>query len=128
VLALLGCVATAFAQETALEEQAFGARPFYVSFQVPGYLDTYPQSINTFFSVAGYCAQGTHSYHGFLRDAWGGITLIDPPGSTFTIAKSINAAGAIAGYFQDSSGVQGFVRSRLGHFATFNYLGNETLA
>src|SRR6476620_8330616 len=73
---------------------------FYISFQVPDYHDTYPQSINRSFSVAGYCAQATSHYHGFVRGSEGRINLIDPPGSTFTIARGINAAGAIVGYFQ----------------------------
>ena len=102
---------------------------FYISFQVPDYHDTYPQSINRSFSVAGYCAQATSNYHGFVRGSEGRINLIDPPGSTFTIARGINAAGAIVGYFQESNFfVHGFVRSPEGVFATIDYLGNQTLA
>jgi len=120
--------ASAFAQEQNSENRSFEEEAQYVSFQVPGYYDTYPQSINRSFSVAGYCSQGTTNYHGFVRDARGTVTLIDPPGSTFTIARSINSAGTIAGYFQSSSGVQGFVRFPRGSFVTFDYLGNETVA
>jgi uncharacterized membrane protein len=47
--------------------------------------------------------------HGFLLDK-GAFTMIDPPGSTFTEAIGINAAGQIVGDYMDASGtLHGFV-------------------
>jgi len=101
----------------------------YINFQVPGILDTYPLSINSSSMVTGFCAQATHSYHGFLRDAQGRITLVDPPGSTQSYGRSINEAGDIAGYYGDSNGgVHSFLRSRSGGFTSFDFQGNETVA
>jgi hypothetical protein len=50
--------------------------------------------------------------HGFVRSPDGAITTFDPPGSTETIAFSIDA-GAVVGPYVDSNHVQhGYVRSR----------------
>jgi hypothetical protein len=47
------------------------------------------------------------------------ITTFDPPGSDATIALSINASGAIAGYYRDSVGPHGFMRASDGTITTF---------
>ena len=45
-----------------------------------------------------------------IRDATGGMTTIDVPGSTATEPISINDNGLIAGFYSDSTGQHGFVR------------------
>lgn len=66
-----------------------------------------PYSINGDGAITGdYYAAG--AYHGFLRAADGTITSFDPPGSTNTEARGINASGAITGYYV-SSGIHGFL-------------------
>jgi hypothetical protein len=55
------------------------------------------------------------------------IITFDPPGSTFTIAQSINPSGTIAGYYQDASNVlHGFLRVPHGSITTFDAPGAST--
>jgi uncharacterized membrane protein len=104
-------------------------RTDYVIFQVPGFHDTYPLSINSSSGVTGFCSQATTDYHGFVRDPRGTITLVDPPRSTQSYPRSISEAGDIAGYYVDSSfGLRSFLRSRSGEFTAFDFHGNETVA
>jgi hypothetical protein len=59
--------------------------------------------------------------HGFIRDAEGNFTTFDAPGSATggTFALSINAAGAVAGYYSDKAGLpRGFIRTKAGAFET----------
>jgi hypothetical protein len=57
--------------------------------------------------------------HGFVRASEGTLTTFDDPdagtgGFQGTVAKSINSAGDIAGYYVDASGVShGFVRTNM---------------
>jgi uncharacterized membrane protein len=44
------------------------------------------------------------------------ITVIDPPGSTFTQAQAINSADQIVGFYFDATGGHGFLRQRNGSF------------
>jgi hypothetical protein len=54
----------------------------------------------------------TDTNHGFLRTPKGRIIAFDPKSSTNTGAFSINAAGMITGYFEDSAEMfHGFVRN-----------------
>ena len=53
------------------------------------------------------------------------FTTFDPPGSTYTIANSINAAGAITGYYVDAYGYrQGFLRAADGTITTIDPPGS----
>ena len=114
------CAVPAFAQQTASDGGAS-----YISFQAPGCQSTSPQSVNNSLSVTGNCSSSSDgSSHGFVRDAEGTITVFDPPGSIATTSVGINAAGAIAGYFQDSNLLRhGFVRSPEGSFKVFDLPG-----
>lgn len=59
--------------------------------------------------------------HGYVRDPEGNITTFDPPGSVDTQAFSINAGGAITGYYNESNLViHGFLREPNGKFTAFN--------
>jgi hypothetical protein len=44
-------------------------------------------------------------HHGYVRDPEGNFTTFDPPGSILTIPLSINAGGAITGYYNEANGV-----------------------
>jgi hypothetical protein len=60
------------------------------------------------------------SAHGFLRAANGTFTTFDPLGSIDTQPFSINAGGAITGFYIDASFVfHGFLRGANGTFITF---------
>jgi hypothetical protein len=97
-----------------------------------------PTSINESGAVTGYWAPFPggvlSSYHGFVRDPAGTVTTFDAPGSagfgTFfgTFPFSINAAGAITGYYQAPppfpSPLHGFVRSLEGNFTSFDPPGS----
>ena len=54
-------------------------------------------------------------FHGFLRTAAGVLITFDAPGAgggEGTLAHSINAVGAITGYFSDAGSVyHGFLRT-----------------
>jgi hypothetical protein len=114
----LCCAGTVFAQGTTSGSR----RASYISFQAQGCHNTYPSSINKFLSVTGSCvnAPPLRSYHGFVRDATGAITVFDPPGAINTFPASINAGGAIAGRFFSPGIEQGFIRSPDGTFIVFD--------
>jgi hypothetical protein len=48
-----------------------------------------------FVGLSAAVAQQTYTY-----------TTIDPPGSTYTIATTINASSKIVGYYQDINGIE----------------------
>jgi len=81
--------------------------------------DTNATAINNKGVVTGY---GTHT--GFVRAANGSITQFSPPGAASTLPLAINAKGAIAGYYFDSSDFRhGFLRSPNGTIVTFDVPG-----
>jgi hypothetical protein len=78
---------------------------------------TYVVSINASGAVAGFYIDAIGAEHGFLREASGTITLINPPnagtgagqGSTVT---GIDAAGDVIGAYSDTNNaIHGFMRS-----------------
>lgn len=61
-------------------------------------------------AITGFYGPGLH---GFVRARNGEMTLFDVPGGDETIPVSINAAGAIAGVYEDAAFVRhGFARTR----------------
>ncbi len=78
---------------------------------------TYVVSINATGEVAGLYIDGVGAEHGFLRDASGGITLINPPNAGTAAEQGsavtgIDAAGDVIGAYMDSTNViHGFVRN-----------------
>jgi hypothetical protein len=62
---------------------------------------------------------------GFLRQANGNITLFNPcsVGCFFTTPLGINSAGTMAGYYGNSAGFHGFLRSPKGQFTVFDVPG-----
>ena len=78
---------------------------------------TYVISINASGEVAGFYIDGAGAEHGFLRDAAGNITPINPTNAATgseqgTIITGIDAAGDVIGAYTDSTNmIHGFVRS-----------------
>jgi hypothetical protein len=75
----------------------------FTSFDVPDAGTFFPQgtysvSINEVGALTGYYIDEMGGGNGFVRAASGAITILNPPG----IPASINAGGAIAGYYGDS--------------------------
>ena len=67
--------------------------------------------INAHGVIAGSYVTGGGQTHGFLRARNGKIKTFDAPQASFTQPLSINADGVIAGYFKDSKGTHGFLRT-----------------
>ena len=92
---------------------------------------TFPTGINDSGVVSGYSNDATDMSLSFLRSPDGKFTTFQAPGADTkpadaagTNAISINALGAVSGYYGDSSGVvHGFLRSPDGRFRTFEVLG-----
>jgi hypothetical protein len=113
-------------------------------YPLPG---TFPTGINPAGAIAGYYVDANGGTHGFLRAPKGTIATFDVPcaapapgnpcipGATYTAgwnggppglpASPINEAGAITGYYYDSTigGNHGFLRKPDGTFTTFDAPG-----
>src|SRR5678816_1054083 len=48
------------------------------------------------------------------------IRIFSVPGSTNTVATGVDNDGAIIGTFDDANGLHAFIRTRTGHFITFD--------
>jgi hypothetical protein len=58
---------------------------------------------------------------GYIRDPEGNFTRFNAPGSTSMAPQSINAGGAVTGWYFDGSGVQhGFIREDNGTITSFD--------
>lgn len=72
--------------------------------------------VNGLGQIVGFYA-GNSGPHGFLRDAAGGSTIIDPPnGAAFITPQGINVAGQIVGSSVGGTGQHGFLRNPTGSF------------
>jgi hypothetical protein len=93
----------------------------FVYFQVPGAAVTNPSSINDSLAVTGsYSSADGLLTGGFVRTAYGQLTTFDV-GQVYTGELQINAAGEIAGVYQDVPGEgRGFIRSANGSITKFN--------
>jgi uncharacterized membrane protein len=124
-----GCMLTSL--KCAAQEPAQGKQASFITFQVPGCALAFPRSINNSLSVAGNCSNHPGDSHGFVRDSRGDITTFDPPNSSYTLAPSINAVGAITGMWQEPNygRAHGFVRSPQGAIVSFDPPGStQTIA
>jgi hypothetical protein len=93
----------------------------FIYFQVPGAAVTNPSSINDSLAVTGsYSSADGLLTGGFVRTAYGQLTTFDV-GQVYTGELQINAAGEIAGVYQDVPGEgRGFIRSANGSITKFN--------
>jgi hypothetical protein len=94
----------------------------YTKIDPPGSIDTHALSISGG-NIAGWY-QDAGGDHGFLRAADGTITSFDGPGSSATLASSVNASGVITGDYQDANYYShGYVRSADGTITSFDAPG-----
>jgi hypothetical protein len=73
--------------------------------------------------VAGYYIDSNGFFHGFVRNAAGGIMTVDVPanGSLGTVIDAIDSAGDTTGYYLDSQNTEhSFLRSSGGTITTFD--------
>src|SRR6266478_3443825 len=96
---------------------------------------TWAYAINPSGAITGFFFDSVTAAHGYVRSNQGVITVFDAPGAGTgpgqgTICVSpliINANGAIAGYYIDSSNVKhGFLRDTNGVITTFDAPGAGT--
>ena len=122
----------------ALNSSASAQESRIITFDAPGsgtvanaFNGTFATAINAVGTVAGYYNDSNLVSHCFIRTADGKITTFDAPGADInpadaagSIINAINAFGAAAGIYLDSSFVShGFVRSPNGKFTTFDAPG-----
>lgn len=99
-----------------------GAGATFTTFDVPGSVSTWGESINSANTIAGQYEANT-AIHGFMRTADGTLTTFDPPESFETFSVSINEGNVIAGdYLHDFQ--HGFVRAADGTITTFDPPGS----
>ena len=98
---------------------------------VPGARSTNPFGINARGDVVGSWVDSGGVQHGFLWPAHGPFTVIDGPASTDdgptirTLAKGINAAGDVTGYYDTALKRHGFLLSRHGVFSPIDLDGTQ---
>ena len=101
-------------------EFAICAQTVVITFDVPGSLGTFPESINKNGDVAGYYLDTSLQHRGFLRRVNGVLTTFDVPGSLSTDPVSIGVEGQITGSYEDTVTVHGFLRQPDGSITTFD--------
>jgi len=95
----------------------------YSFFVVPGAAEytTSPSGLNDKGQVAGYFADASGAYHGFLKE-YGTYTIIDVPEAPYTFLDGLNNSGIIQGQIYDVAGAaEGFVATSGGVFTIVNY-------
>ncbi len=116
------CATPGFAQDKVGEDQAF-----FITFQVPGSVNTFPAAVNNAGSVTGQYANASDAYqvfHAFSTRRAGAITTFDIQevfprslwASTGRGPSSVNTA-------KRTTGTTAFVRSARGAITTFNVRG-----
>ena len=97
----------------------------YSFFAVPGSAEysTEPNGINDKGQVAGWYADSSGFYHGFLKE-YGTYTTVDFPGAPYTFPDGLNNSGVIQGQIlTDSYVAEGFTATSGGVFTVVNYPG-----
>ena len=98
---------------------------------VPGARSSSAFGINARGDIVGAWVDSGGVQHGFLLAAYGAFTVIDGPSITDdgptirTLAKGINAAGDITGYYDTARKRHGFLLSRDGVFNTIDMDGAQ---
>jgi hypothetical protein len=95
----------------------------YSLFTVPGAAEntTSPSGLNDKGQIAGYFADASGVYHGFLKE-YGTYTTIDVPGAPYTFLDGLNNGGVIQGQIYDAANAaEGFVATSGGLFTIVNY-------
>jgi hypothetical protein len=105
----------------ALSFSASAQQPTFVTFDVPGAVETTPSGINPGGAIAGGYLDASFLGHGFVRASDGTFTTFDPPGAVGTVPVGIDPGGVIAGSYIDASFLDhGFLRDKHGTFTTFD--------
>lgn len=102
----------------------------YSFFAVPGaaQYSTSPSGLNDKDQVAGYFADASGVYHGFIKE-YGTYTTIDVPGATNTFLDGLNNRGVVQGQIYNAAGAaEGFVATSGGIFTIVNYPGPKMTA
>ncbi len=97
----------------------------FVNYTYPGSSSfNFAGGINNLGVAVGIYDVGSNA-NAFIRDAAGGLTSFDYPGTSITSALGINDNGVIVGYYDTSSSspTQGFIRDASGVFTTVDYPG-----
>jgi hypothetical protein len=97
----------------------------YSEFTVPGAAayTTSPSGLNDEGQIAGYFADASGVYHGFIKE-YGTYTTIDAPGAPYTFLDGINNSGVIQGQIYNAAFfAQGFTATSGGLFDIVNYPG-----
>jgi hypothetical protein len=97
----------------------------YSDFTVPGAAayTTSPSDLNDKGQIAGYFADASGVYHGFIKE-YGTYTTIDAPGAAYTFLDGINNSGVIQGQIYNAAFVaEGFTATSGGLFDIVNYPG-----
>src|SRR5262249_21201225 len=87
---------------------------------VPNSKITLPAALNDSNQVTGRYVLGNNSFHGFLRNQDGTITLFDVPNTKGTFPLAIDQSGFVAGSanIRDMQVFVGFIRDPLGNITT----------
>src|SRR4051812_2546118 len=90
-------------------------------FSPSGAVSSTPGSIDSAGQIVGFYTDAAAVLHGFLRETTGKILPLDPPGSTFTVARASTPAGDVMGYYQDAGkATHGFVSNSTGLYVSFD--------
>jgi streptogramin lyase len=110
--------AAGYLKTSSFNEQAFMRAPdgTIIVFDAPGAghnsgQGTRSTDINAHGVIAGSVVNAAGRSEGFLRRPNGKISVFDVPNGGSTFPLSINDDGVIAGYFTDSNGTHGFLRT-----------------
>ena len=133
----LGVIAGQF-QDSSYEFHGFVRYPdgSFTTFDAPGAgtgtnTGTFAFSINLAGAIAGTYIDGIGVYHGFVRSRHGEITSFDLPGPAgdyvAMFPRSLNAEGAITGWYADADGYHGFLREPDGKITEINAPGASRL-
>jgi probable HAF family extracellular repeat protein len=92
---------------------------------VAGARSTNAFGINARGDIVGSWVDSGGVQHGFLLPAYGSFTVIDGPAAIRTLARGINSAGDIVGYYETPDKRHGFLLSREGVFSTIDMDGAQ---
>ena len=87
---------------------------------MPGAAATRPGAINNRGQIVGEYVDQAGRSHGYLQDADGSVTTIDPPGAGATVVTDVDDRGRVVGAFIDAkqTAIGAFVREPDGRFTT----------
>ncbi len=104
----------------------------FTTFDIPKTTDVFDlNGINSGGEIVGYWEDNAkHNIHAFLRDSGGALTKFNLGNGQETVAKSVNEAGEVTGFFIAGAGAaHGFLRAPDGQITTLDFPNaDETVA